>query len=100
MSNYSKGANFERRVRKHFEAEGWVVFRSAGSHSPADLIALKAGEVMLIQCQLNGYFTKAKKGILQILTEELNCQGCLAWKEGKTLRLGKWNEADSIKANK
>jgi Holliday junction resolvase len=93
MSNYSRGANFERRVRKHLEQQGWVVFRSAGSHSPADLIALKAGEVMLVQCQLDGYFTRAKKGALQILIEELNCQGCLAWREGKVLSLGIWNEA-------
>jgi len=91
MTNYSRGANFERRVRRHLENEGWVVFRSAGSHSPADLIALKAGEVMLVQCQTNGQFTRAKKGALQMLTEELGCQGCLAWREGKTLRMGLWD---------
>jgi len=80
MSNYSRGANFERRVRKYLENEGWVVFRSAGSHSPADLIALKAGEVKLIQCQTDGAFSKIKKEMLRLLCDELRCSGWLFWR--------------------
>ena len=34
------GANFERKLRDKLRKEGWLVFRSAGSHV-ADLIALK-----------------------------------------------------------
>ena len=37
--NYVKGRAFEYKVRDHYLAEGFVVFRMAGSHSPADLIA-------------------------------------------------------------
>lgn len=27
MSNYSKGANFERRVQRYLEKQGWVVLK-------------------------------------------------------------------------
>lgn len=87
MSNYSRGANFERRVRKHLEEQGWVVFRSAGSHSPADLIALKTGEVMLVQCQLDKGFSLAKRNQLAFLGLELNVQTYLAWREGKVIMM-------------
>ncbi len=36
---YARGATFERRVRDALTAQGWLVLRSAGSHSPADLVA-------------------------------------------------------------
>ena len=39
--HYRNGANFERRVKARLEEQGWTVFRTAGSHSPADLIALR-----------------------------------------------------------
>lgn len=62
MSNYRRGADFERRVKERLEGQGWTVFRTAGSHSPADLIALKSErgqlfgsplrpDVHLIQCK-------------------------------------------------
>jgi hypothetical protein len=52
VSNYTRGANFEYRVKKHFEGLGFEVYRSAGSHSPADLIALKRKfRPLLIQCK-------------------------------------------------
>lgn len=37
----SKGADFERLCRKELEACGWTVARSAGSHGPADLWAIR-----------------------------------------------------------
>ena len=84
---YRRGANFERRVRDYFAKQGCAVFRSAGSHSPADLIVLKAGEVILVQCQLDKYFAPNKRQALIILGEELDCQVCLAWREKRKLRL-------------
>jgi Holliday junction resolvase len=55
--NYVKGANFERKIKKFYEGLGYLVFRTAGSHSPADLIAfpplgnMKEWQPMLIQCK-------------------------------------------------
>lgn len=47
-----RGSNFERRVKAWLEERGWTVFRSAGSRSPADLIALRPGLTALaVQCK-------------------------------------------------
>ena len=54
-TNYTRGAAFERKVAKDLEGYGYVAVRSAGSHSPADVIALKHGAVLCVQCKLDGY---------------------------------------------
>lgn len=41
MSNYRKGASFERQVRNFLEERGMLVIRSAGSKGLADLVALE-----------------------------------------------------------
>jgi len=52
MTNYSKGANFERRVKKRLEKLGYYVIRAAGSHGTFDLVAFKAHRRPLgIQCK-------------------------------------------------
>ena len=38
--NYVNGANFERRIKARLEADGYTCFRTAGSHTPCDLIAI------------------------------------------------------------
>jgi|GEM_PF-6243736 len=38
--NYNNGARRERRIMKKLEQEGWFCIRSAGSHSPIDIIAI------------------------------------------------------------
>ena len=87
MTQYEKGARFERRIKKHFEALGWICFRSAGSHSPADLICIRKGETLLIQCQTEKYFPPAKKAQLIELANENVCQYCFAWRNGKKIEL-------------
>lgn len=41
---YARGTAFERRVKAALERAGWLVLRSAGSHSPADLVAWSPAE--------------------------------------------------------
>lgn len=49
---YERGRNFEYRVKKRLEEDGWLVLRTAGSHSPIDLFAGKLGaEPLAIQCK-------------------------------------------------
>jgi hypothetical protein len=38
---YIKGRRLEYKVKKELEKNGYIVIRSAGSHSPFDLVALK-----------------------------------------------------------
>lgn len=53
-TNYSRGAEFERKVARDLEGHGYVWVRSAGSHSPADILALRVGETLAVQCKRNG----------------------------------------------
>jgi len=39
-TKYRNGAARERRIMKKLEKEGWFCIRSAGSHSPIDIIAM------------------------------------------------------------
>lgn len=87
MSNYSIGANFERRLAKTLENEGWFCIRSAGSHKPADIVAFKLGEVRLYQCQINYYFPPTKRFQLIDLAMENNFQAWLAWRENRELKM-------------
>jgi len=50
---YRKGANLERRLKKRLEAQGYTVFRVAGSKGPADLVAIKNSQAYLIQVKSN-----------------------------------------------
>ena len=54
-SNYQRGAAFERKVAQDLERYGYVTVRSAGSHSPADVIALRHGAILCAQCKIDGY---------------------------------------------
>lgn len=52
MNHYRRGADFERAVRAHLADHGYEVIRSAGSKTKVDLVAIKSGELLLIQCKL------------------------------------------------
>ena len=62
MTNYSRGAAFERKVKKVYEEKGYTVVRAAGSKGPIDLVAIydpkwacqECGmvETTFIQCKL------------------------------------------------
>ena len=59
MSNYKKGVRLEREVVKIFKENGYNALRTAGSHSPYDVVIWKeTGEnkkicfVAFIQCKV------------------------------------------------
>ncbi len=53
MSHYSRGRDFEWKVRDDLAENGYSVIRSAGSKGDAkvDLIALKPGQLVFVQCK-------------------------------------------------
>ena len=53
-TNYQKGADFERKVAKDLERFGYATIRSAGSHKPADVVAMLGGHTFAIQCKRDG----------------------------------------------
>jgi Holliday junction resolvase len=56
MTNYGNGVRFEYEMMKFYVAHGYFVMRSAGSHSPVDLIAFK-----VVDGRMVGYLIQCKK---------------------------------------
>jgi Holliday junction resolvase len=51
--NYNRGVRFEREVMKEWEAKGYAVLRTAGSHGAFDVIAYHPNRpVEFIQCKV------------------------------------------------
>ena len=49
VTQYQRGRAKEYRAIEMLRSEGWTVGRSAGSHSPVDIFAARAGKVLLVQ---------------------------------------------------
>ena len=49
-TRYESGRNFEYRVRDYFRDRGYVVIRSAGSRTGADLVIFDQDTILLAQC--------------------------------------------------
>ena len=72
MSNYTRGASFEREICKHLRVAGYLAARSAGSHGIGDVIALTPLRYnvnadtydmqpsLLIQAKIGGVISKAE----------------------------------------
>jgi len=58
QTQYQLGRSFEYRTRKILEDNGYYVVRSAQSKGLIDLVALKKGEVLIVQCKRGGILDK------------------------------------------
>lgn len=83
---YEKGRRFEYRVRDHLQEKGYFVLRSPRSGGPADLVALKRGEILLIQCKMNGYLPSDEEKQLIALTKSLGAKAILAYRKREPKR--------------
>ncbi len=59
-ARYRKGYRFEMAIYHKFKNAGYFVIRSAGSHGEFDIIAIKDGRILGIQCKYDGRLTKAE----------------------------------------
>lgn len=59
---YQLGRAFEYRVRDYFKNLGFFVLRSPQSRGVVDLIALKRGEILGIQCKRGSYLKTIEEG--------------------------------------
>lgn len=88
-SKYKLGRAFEYRVRDRFKKAGYFVLRSPRSGSPTDLIALKKGRVVLVQCKRSGvivsrdwneiYDLALSVGAIPVLAEMPGARGLVLW---------------------
>lgn len=82
MTHYTAGYRLENDVVNLYRNKQWFATRSAGSHSPVDVIAMRAGEIHLIQCCTNKKGkTKGELSILKALADENNCRAFFAYRD-------------------
>lgn len=59
MNQYARGRRLEWEVRDDLALNGYEVLRTAGSKGAVDLIAIKPGEILLVQVKGNGVLAPA-----------------------------------------
>ena len=77
--SYGKGRRFEWEVRNALESRGWIVVRAARS-KPVDLIAMKGGQALLIECKYGSQITRDRRRLLVELAERAGARPILAEK--------------------
>jgi Holliday junction resolvase len=94
----SKGIVRERQVMTTLRASRWVVYRAAGSHGCADLVALRAGEApWLVQVKGTAagpyeHFGPAERAELAAEAEQAGAVAMLCWWPPR--RPARWIPAD------
>jgi Holliday junction resolvase len=83
-----KGRAFEYKVRDYLRANGYWVMRSPASRSVVDMVAIKTGQVLFVQCKVNGRLDPAEwnalyeaaklAGALPVMAERPG-RGTIAW---------------------
>ena len=75
---YSTGYRAEREAFKILEQEGYLAYRSAGSHGLFDLIGVSPDDVRLIQIKVIGYNEKRiflkERQVIKSLATPLFCR--------------------------
>lgn len=77
---YIRGRHFEWRVRDHLIKQGYFVSRSPASRSPVDLIAIKKGEGLLVQCKTTPRLSKKDAQILKSLADSIGFKAILSYR--------------------
>jgi len=77
---YRKGRIFEYRVKNYLEGRGYFVVRQARSAFP-DLIALKRGLTLLVECRVDGEISKEEKERLLVCAERAGGRPILAFRK-------------------
>lgn len=78
VNAYRKGRAFEYRVKKLFEGKGYFVVRSAGSNGSVDLVAVRKGCVLFVQCKRSGYLAPLERKSLTGAASFYGACACLA----------------------
>lgn len=87
MTNYQKGDRFEKRVLAELESEGYIGWQSRVSRSPADIVALKHGETLLVQVKSGSqHIGHDEWNRLFELADTVGARAVLAVRDGRKVR--------------
>lgn len=97
--NYRRGYVFENRLVNKLKKEGWpIAFRTAGSHSPIDVVAINGTDICLIQCKAfkmsPGYKADAMMKFPVSFTDNslVKVHTMLCYKDGKEFCIDKFEK--------
>ncbi len=86
MSNYISGRNAEYAIKRMLISEGFkFVIRSAGSHTPVDLIATNGKSIVVVQVKKGSYISKDEKALFYKWGKAFGARPLLA-----TKKEGRW----------
>lgn len=80
MTNYKRGYLFESTIAGQLRQDGYFCVRSGGSHGVADVVALKPGQVLLIQAKIDGELPAAEWNELFAIALQIGAVPLLAWR--------------------
>ena len=86
-NKYKAGANFERRVCRHYEALGFDTIRSAGSRGTVDVLAVLNGEWIPNTLRLSNYWSPVEREEFEALCKRHKCRGRYVWREKGTNKI-------------
>jgi Holliday junction resolvase len=81
VTGYARGVYAEKRTADQLRADGYYVMESRGSHGVADLLAVKPGQVLLVQ---------VKRGEARLDDEWWNALAAAAAKAGALAIVADW----------
>jgi Holliday junction resolvase len=79
-TGYQLGRALEYRVRDQLQADGYFVIRAAASKGPADLVAIKPPQILLVQCKRSGTLPPAEWNQLYDIADSLGAIAVMAVK--------------------
>jgi Holliday junction resolvase len=77
----------ESKVAKLFRAKGYYTVISAGSRGVADVVAIKQGEVLFIQCKSKGGLSHTERQTLEEWARRVGAKAIAAVKRKRRLRI-------------
>jgi Holliday junction resolvase len=77
---FARGRRFEYRTRDQLRKSGWYVVRQARSAFP-DLIALKEGNILLVECKMNGRISRSERASINRLRKKIKAVPVLAFRD-------------------
>lgn len=94
MSAYTDGRRLEYAAQSALEAEGYITVRAAGSKGAVDVLGFKQGQILMVQCKLDGYLTPGERSKVYGLAVMIGAVPLVAYwrKEGRAARIVAFDE--------
>ena len=80
---YVAGANFERRMVRWYEEQGFDVIRSAGSHGPSDVTAFCRGLIFFNSLRIKPKWSDVERWEFEALCRKHDAVGRYVWRDDK-----------------